>query len=83
MAIAVPLQTLDKEDHYDYNKSELTSAHVEAEELINHVGQTVLLHGVVYKIREMSGFAFVLLRTKGLCCSASTPGIFRHSLSVN
>ncbi|NMA33962.1 MAG: aspartate--tRNA(Asn) ligase [Clostridiaceae bacterium] len=45
-------------------KSELTSAHVEAEELINHVGQTVLLHGVVYKIREMSGFAFVLLRTK-------------------
>jgi len=45
-------------------KGELASAHVEAEELINHIGQTVQIHGIVYKIREMSGFAFVLLRTK-------------------
>jgi len=45
-------------------KGELSSAHVEAEELINHVGKAVKIHGVIYKIREMSGFAFVLLRTK-------------------
>lgn len=45
-------------------KGEFDSSHVEAEELINHIGQTVQIHGIVYKIREMSGFAFVLLRTK-------------------
>ncbi len=45
-------------------KGDLCTAHVEAEELINHIGETVLIHGIIYKIREMSGFAFVLLRTK-------------------
>ena len=43
---------------------EFDSSHVEAEELINHIGQIVQIHGIIYKIREMSGFAFVLLRTK-------------------
>ncbi len=34
-------------------------------ELINHhVGERIQLHGTVYKIRRMSGFAFVLLRTR-------------------
>ena len=37
---------------------------VEAEELQNYIGATVQLHGMVYKIRKMSEFAFVLLRTK-------------------
>lgn len=37
---------------------------VESEELLSHVGQTVKVHGSIYKIRKMSGFAFVLLRTK-------------------
>lgn len=37
---------------------------IEAEELGNNVGSTVLIHGSIYKIRKMSGFAFVLLRTK-------------------
>ncbi|MCL2421455.1 MAG: aspartate--tRNA(Asn) ligase [Defluviitaleaceae bacterium] len=37
---------------------------VEVNELKNHIGQAVKIHGMVYKIREMSGFAFVILRTK-------------------
>lgn len=37
---------------------------VEAEELKKHIGQQVRIHGSIYKIRKMSGFAFVLLRTK-------------------
>lgn len=35
-----------------------------AEELQNFIGQRVKIHGSIYKIRKMSGFAFVLLRTK-------------------
>ncbi len=37
---------------------------VEAEELVNHIGEIVKIHGSIYKIRRMSDFAFVLLRTK-------------------
>ena len=37
---------------------------VEAEELKNYIGTIVKLHGMVYKIRKMSEFAFVLIRTK-------------------
>ena len=37
---------------------------VEAEELSNHIGKTVQIQGSIYKIRKMSDFAFVLLRTK-------------------
>lgn len=37
---------------------------VEAEELINYIGETVQIHGSIYKIRKMRDFAFVLLRTK-------------------
>jgi len=44
--------------------SNISVSHTEAEELINHVGQTVKIHGIIYKIREMSGFAFVNLKTK-------------------
>jgi len=36
----------------------------EAEQLQNYMGSTVQMHGMVYKIRKMSGFAFVLIRTK-------------------
>lgn len=38
--------------------------HVEANELKNYVGETVHIHGSIYKLRIMSGFAFVLIRTK-------------------
>ena len=41
-----------------------TITRVEAEELISHIGSTVRMHGGIYKIRMMSGFAFVLLLTK-------------------
>ena len=37
---------------------------VEAQELKNYIGETVKIHGSIYKIRKMSDFAFVLLRTK-------------------
>ncbi|HEX3076422.1 MAG TPA: aspartate--tRNA(Asn) ligase [Lachnospiraceae bacterium] len=37
---------------------------VEAEELGSYIGSNVNIHGSIYKIRRMSGFAFVLLRTK-------------------
>lgn len=37
---------------------------VEADELNNYIGKTVKIHGSIYKIRKMSDFAFVLLRTK-------------------
>ena len=42
----------------------ISSNHIEVEQLANHIGQTVEIHGIVHKIREMSGFAFVLIRTK-------------------
>lgn len=38
--------------------------YVEAEELSKHIGETVQMQGVVYKLRKMSDFAFVLIRTK-------------------
>lgn len=37
---------------------------MEAEELAAHMGERVKIHGSIYKIRRMSDFAFVLLRTK-------------------
>ena len=37
---------------------------VEAEQLQQYIGSQVQLHGMVYKIRKMSDFAFVLIRTK-------------------
>ncbi|MBU5331782.1 aspartate--tRNA(Asn) ligase [Anaerocolumna aminovalerica] len=37
---------------------------IEAEEIENYIGQKIKIHGSIYKIRKMSGFAFVLLRTK-------------------
>ncbi len=43
---------------------EIKEIAVEAEELINHIGETIRIHGSIYKIRKMSDFAFVLLRTK-------------------
>lgn len=33
------------------------------EEISQHLGKEIFLHGSVYKLRRMSGFAFVLLRT--------------------
>lgn len=47
-------------------RKEITNIHneIEFEELKAHIGQTVWIHGSIYKIRKMKGFSFVLLRTK-------------------
>lgn len=37
---------------------------VESNELVKYIGKEVSIHGSIYKIRKMSGFAFVLLRTR-------------------
>lgn len=37
---------------------------VEADSLKEHIGEAIQIHGSIYKIRKMSDFAFVLLRTK-------------------
>ena len=47
-----------------HNQVSASHVHAEAENLKNYVGQTVKIHGIIYKIREMSGFAFVILKTK-------------------
>ena len=41
-----------------------TIPQVEASELPLYIGETVHIHGSIYKLRIMSDFAFVLLRTK-------------------
>lgn len=46
------------------NTNKLNMKHLEAEELQNNIGNIVKIHGSIYKIRVMSGFAFVILRTK-------------------
>ena len=37
---------------------------IEATELEKHIGEDISIHGSIYKIRKMSTFSFVLLRTK-------------------
>ena len=46
------------------NQNNKAITYVEAETLQNHIGSTIRIKGMVYKIRRMSDFAFVLLRTK-------------------
>jgi len=45
-------------------KGQINETHVEASDLINHIEETVYIHGSIYKIRIMSNFSFVLLRSK-------------------
>ena len=37
---------------------------LEASELVGHIGEQIAIHGSIYKIRKMSDFSFILLRTK-------------------
>jgi len=54
-----------KNNNVKYNPAMfMESNEVESEELLQHAGEVVSIHGSVYKIRKMSGFAFVLIRTK-------------------
>ena len=48
----------------EYICSKRVVTEVEAEELGNYIGSVVKIHGSIYKLRKMSDFAFVLLRTK-------------------
>ena len=43
---------------------EMENKTMETEEIKNHIGELIKLHGSIYKIRKMSDFSFVLLRTK-------------------
>lgn len=45
-------------------KGNVTARVIEANEMNEYIGQRVQLHGSIYKIRKMSGFAFVLIRCK-------------------
>lgn len=42
----------------------VTKKTVEANELLSNIGNVVKVHGSIYKIRKMQGFAFVLLRMR-------------------
>jgi nondiscriminating aspartyl-tRNA synthetase len=44
----------------------LCASTIEPEEIADHIGDTITIHGIIHKIRKMSDFAFVLLRTKRL-----------------
>ena len=44
--------------------SNTSCSHIEASEVKDYIGKIIKIHGIVHKIREMSGFAFVILRTK-------------------
>lgn len=43
---------------------EINSTHTEVEELAKVIGNTIQIHGIIYKIRLMKDFAFVILKTK-------------------
>lgn len=45
-------------------KGVIENKNVEFENIEKHIGNSITIHGSIYKIRKMSGFAFVLLRTK-------------------
>jgi nondiscriminating aspartyl-tRNA synthetase len=45
-------------------KGNVTEKVIEGSQMKEYIGQRIQLHGSIYKIRKMSGFAFVLLRTK-------------------
>lgn len=46
------------------NNVKVNHNRIEATELEKHIGETICIHGSIYKIRKMSTFSFVLLRTK-------------------
>ncbi|MDL2294279.1 aspartate--tRNA(Asn) ligase, partial [Ruminococcaceae bacterium OttesenSCG-928-D13] len=61
----------------------LSSSHVDVEQLRHHIGQVVEIHGIIHKIREMSGFAFVILRMKNtLLQCVYLPDCSRFELSA-
>lgn len=62
--LSVARNNAERKDINNMENSNSKVNHIEAEELPNHIGQTIQIQGSIYKIRKMSDFAFVLLRTK-------------------
>ncbi|HKM34530.1 MAG TPA: aspartate--tRNA(Asn) ligase [Lachnospiraceae bacterium] len=46
------------------NNVKVNNNRIEATELEKHIGENISIHGSIYKIRKMSAFSFILLRTK-------------------
>lgn len=55
-------------NQYKFTQEEINGAFenkdIEADEICEHIGEEILIHGSIYKVRKMSQFAFVLLRCK-------------------
>lgn len=47
----------------EYITGEINQEYSRVENLSNHIGETVRIQGIIHKIREMSDFSFILLRT--------------------
>ncbi len=63
-------------------KGNFLTSHVEVEYIKKYIGQVVKIHGIIYKIRAMSGFAFVILKTRrSLLQCVYTEGKSRFELS--
>lgn len=64
-----------------YIKANSNKQCIESGTLLHHLGETVAINGSIYKIRSMSGFAFIILRTrKGLIQCIYQPQISEFSL---
>jgi nondiscriminating aspartyl-tRNA synthetase len=48
----------------EFIREKQSESTIEVSELNQHAGEIVKINGVIHKIREMSGFAFIILRTK-------------------
>ena len=54
---------MEKIDNMERIGTQRKKAEIDVTRLSEYIGETVTLHGSVYKIRKMSGFSFVILRT--------------------
>ncbi|NLO48272.1 MAG: aspartate--tRNA(Asn) ligase [Clostridiales bacterium] len=63
--------------------SQTNQVPAEAEALTQHLNKEISIHGFVYKIRKMSGFSFVILRTKrALVQCVHSPGYTEFPVEV-
>lgn len=53
-----------KDNTMETIKGNINVSELEVEKLAEHIGETIKIHGSIYKIRKMKGFSFVLLRTQ-------------------
>jgi len=76
MAVGLPEQNYEteREKIMEMINGNIAGNKIEAEELAEHIGNTVEIHGSIYKIRKMKGFSFVLLRMKRDIVQCVAPG---------